>query len=356
MWMFTNRTVTAGNTDAAWTTRFTPYGTTLSLARVARSGGGWRLQDAAVDVADAVAGPALRKVFAADRPVLVYVHGNNNTPAALFERCERLERLYDVEVVGFSWPSEGRLFDGSGLAAVEALAPQSFTEGEIAGVTEQALLTQQPGIAGVKQRYHQAKVNAVQSVQAFERFANLLALARLSAARQPYTVAAHSLGAYLLQQSLGHTGAATALGAAQNIVLLAPCCASAGHRTWLQLLHPAGQVVVTVNQGDSVLLGARLADRNEAKLGSEPGPKLVEQWVRYAHVEGGGLDLIGHSYFAQNPMPDGLLRLFKRVFSSQRDLAPGESPRDVYPGGCDADGVSCWMANPPRPDLDGGPS
>ena len=357
MWMFTNRTVTAGTSEAAWTPRFTPFDRTLSMARIVRAGSGWRLHEAVSEVEDAQAGLTLRALFAAERPVLAYVHGYDNPPAALFERCERLEQLYDVEVVGFSWPSEGRLFDGHALAAAAALPPGAMGEEiELAGVTEQAVLTQQRGIAGLLQRYRQAKVNAAQSVQAFERFTHLLALARLSAVRQPLTVAAHSLGAYLLQQSLGEPGAATALGVAQNIVLLAPCCASAGHREWLQRLHPGGQLVITVNQGDQVLMGARVADRNEAKLGSDPGAKLLEQWVRYAHVDGSKLDWAGHSYFAQADMPADLQRLFGRVFSSQRDLGPNEPVGNVYLGACDADGVTCWTAVRPNPGDIGGPS
>lgn len=360
MWMFTNRTVATGSREAAWSARFTPFDRALGMAQVVRTGSGWRLQDSVRAVEDTQAGLVLRSLFAAQRPLLVYLHGYNNPPASLFDRCERLERLHDVEVIGFSWPSEGRLFDGTAPPAAPPAAspPASLgeAEAELGRVSEWAVLTQQPGIGGLLQRYRQAKVNATQSVQAFERFVHLLALARLSAARQPFTLAAHSLGAYLLQQSLGEPGAATALGAAQNLVLLAPCCASAGHPVWLQRLHPAGQVVITVNAGDQVLMGARVADRNEAKLGSDPGPKLLEGWVRYAHLDGSGSDLAGHSDFAQADLPPDLKRLFGRLFSSQRDLGPGEPASAIYLGGCDADGVTCWTTVRPRPGDIGGPS
>ncbi len=360
MLMFTNRTTVEAADESAWTTHFSPCQSGLAMADVVPAPSGatatsdaWRLQRHAPAVDDATAGHALVELFSGDRPVLVYLHGNNNTPAALFSRCALLERLYGTAVVGFSWPSEGLLHNGVSMPTVAALPDQPLDENELSKVRSRHAVTVESAVAGAMDRYRQAKVNASQSIQAFERFARLLALARLSANRQPVTVAAHSLGAFLLQNALSLPGAAVALGAAQNVVLLAACCASAGHAQWLQLLHPAGQLVVTVNQGDSVLLGARIADRGEAKLGAEPGQKLIEQWVRYAHVDGAKVGRGGHGYFAQDAMPADLKRLFLRIFSSQRDLGPGERPGTVYLGECDADGVTCRMRAPKDPGAAG---
>ena len=44
-------------------------------------------------------------------------------------------------------------------------------------------------------------------------------------------------------------------------------------------------------------------------------------------------------------------KLFSRIFASQADFAANESPKTVYPMGCDPDGSVCYMAVPDQPDL-----
>ena len=58
----------------------------------------------------------------------------------------------------------------------------------------------------------------------------------------------------------------------------------------------------------------------------------------------------GHGYFVLDDMPKKSLKLFRRIFRSLRDLEAGEYPRQVYPVGCDADGLTCYMAAPDNPD------
>lgn len=53
-------------------------------------------------------------LFQKVRPLLLYLHGYNSTPAACFERCDRLESLYGLEVVRFSWSAKQHL-TGNGL-------------------------------------------------------------------------------------------------------------------------------------------------------------------------------------------------------------------------------------------------
>ena len=120
MLIFTNRTLGAAADESAFERSFTPGSPRLAMANVARApgGAGWVVLQGDADVDDGDSLRALLPLFQGSRPVLVYLHGNNNTPAACFERCDRLAALYDVEVIGFSWTSEGFLADGSGLPAV----------------------------------------------------------------------------------------------------------------------------------------------------------------------------------------------------------------------------------------------
>jgi hypothetical protein len=296
------------------------------------------------DVADADALNLLLPLFTGARRVLVYLHGNNNTPAACFERCALLESLYGVEVIGFSWTSEGYLPDGNDLPGV-APAPSASDETDLRGVT--AANRTEGGIQQKIRRYHQAKTNAQDSVDALARFLRLLGTARLHANVQPFSLAAHSLGAHFLQYTLDVPGAGESVGTAHNVALLAPCVRAAGHRAWLANVRPKGQVFVAYNKGDSVLFGAYIADGSQIKLGTDPGPELLQSSaVRYISFSNAVVGFAGHGYFVYDKMPKKTRALFSRIFGSSRDINPDEYPRQVYPVGCDADGLTCYMAAP----------
>lgn len=355
MLVFTNRIVQAGAADAsAFTGAFTPQATALSFAEVARAGAGWALSEVERDAGDDTLVATLVDRFRGDRPVLVYLHGNNNTPPDCFERCMRLADIYGVEVIGFSWPSEGLLSSGDDLPGLDH-TEADLAEGEtnLRGIDERS--PNEGAIARKKRRYRQAKVNAQESVEALARLLRLLATARLYANGRKMSLAAHSLGAHLLQYTLDQDGAAESLGAASNIALLAACVRAAGHRDWAARLRPTQQLFITFNRGDSVLYAARIVDSNQIKLGSDPGAeRLVAPNVRYIDFTGAAAgNLGGHGYFVAadaGKLPKRTRKLFGRIFGAERDLREGEAPRRVYPAGCDADGLTCYMAQPDNPD------
>jgi hypothetical protein len=326
MLVFTNRDVTPGDTPQAFGNCFEPLGSTLGMAEVVSTGRTLRLARVQPDVGDDDARKALTAVLTGDRPVLLYLHGNANTPLDCFRRCLRLQTLYDVAVIGFSWPSEGLLCSGEEQPRMPAGSRPAGDAG-LAKLVSGRL--GQQSLRGIRMRYGQAKQNAWHSTSALERFLRLLGTATLQAQGQPLTVAAHSLGAHLLQHTLGLGSTLAALAPARNIVLLAPCCRANGHGAWLQQLHPQGQVFVTYNLDDTVLLGARFADK-EWKLGSLPGEMLQQPQVRYVDFKGAPTGPWGHSYFvtARAKMPVRPGRLFRRIFRGERDMAAHLTVRD----------------------------
>lgn len=351
MLIVTNRTVAGSGTGAAFSRAFAPGQPQLSLAQAsARAKGKWSLKQLVSDADDAQVAAALAPVFSAERPVLVYLHGNNNTPESCFERCAVLEAMYGVTVVGFSWPSEGSLPDGADLPG--APNPQPGDEDDLADV--RASNRTRGDIFEKARRYRQAKNNAQDSVVALARFLRLVAVARLQADAQPFSVAAHSLGGHFLQYTLEIDAAREALGAAFNVALLAPCVRAAGHKDWVGKLRPRGRVFVTYNEGDSVLFGAYIVDGNQLKLGTDPGGDLVRNGVtRYVSFTGSPVGFGGHGYFVYPRLPKKTRGAFTRIFGSRPDIEVNEPPRQVYALGCDADGVTCHVGAPRQPD-DGG--
>jgi hypothetical protein len=347
MLVFTNRLLGPGNSGSAFGAAFTPGGEQLAVADVAPDAGGWALTSQDDDVSEVDALNLLLPLFTAGKPVLVYVHGNANPPAHCFQRLEDLRKLYPgVELIGFSWPSEGLLSDGSPLPDMSM--PSGSNEGELAGVTQ---ANRRDTGRDTIRSYHQAQTNAKDSVDAFARLLRLLGTARLHANTQPFSLAIHSLGAHLFQYALQVDGATESAGTAHNIALLAPCVRAAAHSEWLTRFRPKGRTYVTYNQGDNVLFGAAVADGLQTKLGTDQGLDLVH-WdgVRYVSFSNAANNFGGHGYFVTG-MSKKAKALFSRIFASQPDFTVPESPKLVYPLGCDADGSTCYMAMPDAVDV-----
>lgn len=92
---------------------------TLECARQAVAAR-WKVSQTDSDVDDAESMRTLLPMFQGPGSLLVYLHGYSGTPAACFERCDRLQSLYGLEIVRFSWSSRKCLSADSarsGLAA-----------------------------------------------------------------------------------------------------------------------------------------------------------------------------------------------------------------------------------------------
>jgi hypothetical protein len=345
MIIFTNRHVTAGTDEKSFGSSFTPGSTRLAYAHVSvdkNDSSKWVLSDIEIDINDADFNNSLLPLFGGSKPVLVYIHGNNNNPAKCFERCALLESLYGLPVIGFSWASEGYLPDGNN--APDVLPPEKDDETDLEGVTVSN--KQESKIQGKIRRYQQAKLNAQNSVDALARFLSKLGAARLYANQRPFSLAAHSLGVHFLQYALNIPGATESLATAHNVALLAGCVRASGHRDWLAKVHPKGQVFVAFNKSDSVLFAASIVDGGQIKLGAEPSDFLQLPFVRYISFTNSKVGVGGHRYFALEKMPKKSLKVFTRIFGSEQDIRNDENPGSVYPVGCDGDHLICYMQAP----------
>ena len=350
MLIFTNRTMQASADESAFGAGFSQGSETLGMATVTRKGKkGWSVKDIDTDVDDADSKKALVPIFQGEAPVLVYIHGFNNTPAKCFERCLKLETLYGVQVVGFSWPAEGYQADGTiGPGVISSADPGDEND---LGAVKVGNRLESP-IQSMIHRYHQAGLNGKNSVDALARFLRMVAAARLDANAQPFTAAAHSLGAQFLQYSLDIPAVAESLATARNVVFLAPCVRASDHRNWIGKIRPISQLFVTFNKGDSVLAGAAVADldlgsNSQLKLGTDPTPdRFRAPYMRYISATNAMDGFGGHGYFAQDKMPKNMQTVFGRIFSSKRDIEAGEIDRKIYGIKGDEDGLTCYFNAP----------
>lgn len=347
MLIFTNREVGAGTTPAAFGRAFKPGSSQLGVASVTSAGSGWKVSNQDADVSDEKALALLEPLFGGKKPVLLYVHGNNNTPTSCFTRVYKLQAVYpDAVVIGFSWPSEGFLSNGQPLPELSAaalVAASTDDENNLAGVTNDNRT--KDTIKGRLFRFRQAQNNAKHSNESLARLLRLIAVVRLRTNGKPYSLAIHSLGTQLFQYALQADGATEAASAAHNVALLAPCVHTTGHKEWISRFRPKGRTYIMYNKGDTVLLGAIIANSGQAMLGIDPGTDRVKSsGVRYVSFSEARNNPGGHGYFVEPK--NKALELFTRVFTSRIDFDVHESPKVVYPIGCDVDGTTCYMAVP----------
>ena len=124
MLIFTNREPGSRTGESAFQQNFAASSARLALATLARApqatAACWKVSQMDSDVDDADSMQTLLPMFQASWPLLLYLHGYNSTPAACFERCDRLQSLYGLEVVRFSWSSKKYLLDDSCLSVLVA--------------------------------------------------------------------------------------------------------------------------------------------------------------------------------------------------------------------------------------------
>lgn len=345
MLVFTNRTVDAsGTSPSAFTRSYALFSDALSCAQATRnSAGKWKLSAVQKEVSDADALEALRPLLASGQRLLIYVHGNNNEPQDCMARCAEIERYHGVQVVGFSWPSEGALPDG----AFPSPGPRAGDE-EALGEIASPLQLRENAIQRKATRYAQAKTNAHQGKEALERFLRLVATARLMSPGSRVSAAFHSLGCHYLHYAVDLGDAESSLAAFHNVALLAGCTGATKHAGWIRQIHPLYKVFITYNKADSVLLGARIVD-GDTKLGTAPGPdRLSGPKYRYIDFENAPRMALGaHQYFVPKEgkrLYKATRLLFSRMFLSEPDFeGDREQAQQVYPLGCNADGSVCYM-------------
>ena len=165
------------------------------------------------------------------RPILLLVHGYNNTVTSPLQAASILREKHDCEVIVFMWPTEGRLlhYDDD---------------------LEDTRITARPFLRFLR------KASAFLDIRH----------------RPKITLMCHSMGNYVLQRAVAFTPVADNYGKIDqylkegrdvlcstpsflnNIVLTAADVDSHDHVTWLSQLRPSEKVFICINRGDKLLI------------------------------------------------------------------------------------------------------
>ncbi|MFN3570205.1 MAG: alpha/beta hydrolase [Polaromonas sp.] len=351
MLIFTNRKLNPASSNAsAFSNVFTPFYDTLNCAEVQPAGNGWKVSQHGVDLSNDVALRKIEAVLAGNKPVLLYLHGNNTPPASCFLRAGQLEDQYGVAVIAYSWTSEGLLPNGEDQAGMDPSRPATDDDEDALAKVKTRDDLKEGWIARKARRYNQAKVNAQYSKDSLARLLRLVAAARLGKLQQKVSFAAHSLGCHFLHYTINEQDAEASLSAMHNVILMAGCTGADKHAAWVGQIHPLLKVYITCARPDAVLAAATVVD-GDLKLGTAWGDeRLAGPKYRYIDFENAKkMKANAHRYFVADPgrtLSKQAKELFTRIFTSQVDFEPAtESPKVVYPVGCLADGSVCYMGN-----------
>ncbi len=173
-----------------------------------------------------------------DKPWVFFIHGNNQTLDKNLKKCFELRKLYDVNVLAFSWPS---VHHGKIRAILNYIPRQP-----------NVLIYGSRQLKNKLKQYKKAKKNAVSSAPDLSAALNIAEDAFHAANVKAHFVS-HSLGAFVLENSHKHQNLKDSLSYFDNVIVHQADADNDGHREWVDAIEKGDSVVVTTNKHDKVL-------------------------------------------------------------------------------------------------------
>lgn len=250
---------------------------------------------------DLVAARLVQRLRSADRNLVVFIHGYNNTPLDALRRAWRLGQRYGVEVLVFTWPANGGgddLFEdlhGKASYLSDKSDARASTEALDRALSRlQAQLTELNEGARV-QAEKEAREAHPDSLE--KRREMMVKLLRSRACPFRVTLLAHSMGNYVLKKTLLTSDERLSVDTIfDNVILKAADTNHEDHARWVERLRAIRRVYITINQEDDALrLSAmKIGDTQKPRLGNT----LAEQDAAGAtYIDCTGYVGDRHSYF-----------------------------------------------------------
>ncbi|MDT8439914.1 MAG: alpha/beta hydrolase [Wenzhouxiangellaceae bacterium] len=225
----------------------------------------------------------LARIAENKRDVLLFIHGYNTNVHDALARAHRIETSYPVEVVVFSWPSNGGgdnpLEDAHGVASY--LLDKADARKSIAAL-DRALWRMHALITGLNAGLFDTARTHARQIAPDDRDEQRREIARwLREHRCPFnvTLLAHSMGNYLYKKLLTSSSERLSCDCTfDNVVLKAADTNHEDHADWVARIRARQRVYILINQNDHALklsslkvgeaqkarLGATLAEQNAA--------------------------------------------------------------------------------------------
>lgn len=252
------------------------------------------------------------------RNFLLFVHGFNNDMKAVLDRAHKLETLYGVEVLAFSWPA-----NGGGIEGVASYKSDKRDAKASTGALDRVLEYVQKILVSFNQEAidvvrEEARVKYRDDPEKQNRY-----VAKVVEKDCPFTVNAmfHSMGNYLYKHLLLSTSSEGTGLIFDNVVLAAADANNAGHALWVDRIRCRNRVYVTINEDDKALSISRMktGDDQRARLGHHLYGLDSTQgvYVNFTDVRGVGSS---HAYFEGSTVTGNprIRNFFQEAFNGKR--------------------------------------
>ena len=233
------------------------------------------------------------------KDLLLFVHGFNNDVEAVVERAWNLHRLYNLEVVAFSWPA-----NGGGAQGVASYKSDKRDARASVGALDRVLEKMREYLQEIRTARLNALRTRVEERGGERGEAQDEMFARLAQRDCPFRInlMLHSMGNYLFKNLLSSSIFNGRELTFDNVVMAAADTNSENHREWVDRIQARHRVYITINERDSALRAARLKGGKEqlARLGHYPYNLDSRQTV---YVDFTGASHVGdaHAYFEGRP-------------------------------------------------------
>lgn len=253
------------------------------------------------------------------KQILVFVHGYNNDMEDIVITAEKLERLYDVIVVIFSWPANGggvlsgtaSYLDDKRDARVSTAALNRFFEKLH---HYHAMLVEKE----VEKLWAKAmKSDKKNNDKARSRYVRL----QQESCRVKINLLCHSMGNYVLKYATVPSDAAMVKPIFDNVCLVAADANNKDHHRWVEKIEARSNVYIVINENDSALKWSRVKPGEEqlARLGHylKGLDAKNASYIDVTHADGVGDE---HSYFKDEAVEGNavLKRLFSDLFEGRK--------------------------------------
>lgn len=175
------------------------------------------------------------------RNCLFYVHGFNNDFADVMESARDLQETYDVEVIVFTWPANGR----------------------------DKILGRVGGTVSYKSDKRDATLSVVALDRVFEKLFHYIRLHQDKACDQNMSLMFHSMGNYLFKNMFKSDVYMGETALFDNVILCQADVNNIGHETWVDSIAFRNRLYITINEKDYALAASRIkfGEKQKARLG-----------------------------------------------------------------------------------------
>jgi len=251
--------------------------------------------------------------------ILVFVHGYNNDMSDVLATAEKLEKLYKVSVVPFSWPANG----GGEVSGAASYLSDKRDARVSTGALDRFLER--------LQSYHEIFSAARKGRQwnvAIKKHPDNHEEARAEYAREQekdcgmsINMVCHSMGNYLLKYATMPSASQMRRLIFDNVCIVAADANNKDHKKWVEEIQSRLGVYIVINEDDSALKWSRRKPGEEqlARLGHYL-KGLNAMNTSYLNVTDAPFVGGEHSYFKGDPVSKNsrLKKMFASIFEGRR--------------------------------------